>query len=213
MRKEPEANEIYRHFKGNSYQVICIALDSESGAKMVVYQAMYAPYKIFVRSLEMFMSETDHIKYPEARCAYRFTLIGRAGNINLENETECIKFQPVQSGESAIDNAVQLSPGGASSSVNTVQSVTGQKAQPIPTGTAQDEEMMDPQVEAFLDARRMEDKLRILESMHERINNEMINTMAVASDLEIKDGDIETRFEDLRYCLMTLGKFECDRLR
>ena len=81
------------------------------------------------------------------------------------------------------------------------------------TVVIQGEDQLDPQVAAFLDARTCEEKMAILDSMHERITNEMINTMAVASDLEINDGDIEERFDDLRNCLMTLGKFECDRLR
>ena len=44
--------------------------------------------------------------------------------------------------------------------------------------------------------------------MHERITDNMINTMAVASDLEINEGDLETRFDDLRSCLMTMGRFD-----
>ena len=35
-----QANEIYRHFKGNLYKVICIAKDSETLEDMVVYQGM-----------------------------------------------------------------------------------------------------------------------------------------------------------------------------
>ena len=41
----------------------------------------------------------------------------------------------------------------------------------------------------------------------------MINTMAVAVDLEIKDGDVEERYEELKNCLLTFEKYECNILR
>ena len=65
----------------------------------------------------------------------------------------------------------------------------------------------------FLDANSYEQRLNILTSLRNRITDEMINTMAVAVDLEIKDGDVEDRYEELRSCLLTFEKFECNRLR
>ncbi len=66
---------------------------------------------------------------------------------------------------------------------------------------------------AFLDADSYEQRLRILDSLHNRITDDMINMMAVASDLEIKEGDLEDRYMELRDCLRTFEKFECSRLR
>lgn len=71
-RNIPVAGEFYRHFKGNIYQIKSIATDSETGKKMVVYQAMYPPFGMWVRSLEMFMSETAPHKYPECSQQFRF---------------------------------------------------------------------------------------------------------------------------------------------
>ena len=71
-RNIPVAGEFYRHFKGNIYQIKSIATDSETGKKIVVYQAMYPPFGMWVRSLDMFMSETDHQKYPECNQQFRF---------------------------------------------------------------------------------------------------------------------------------------------
>ena len=62
----------YRHFKGNYYQVLNFAEDTETGKTMVVYKALYGERKTYVRELEMFASETDFKKYPEADQKYRF---------------------------------------------------------------------------------------------------------------------------------------------
>ena len=55
--------------------------------------------------------------------------------------------------------------------------------------------------------------LNILAALRSRITDEMINTMAMAVDLEIKEGDVEERYEELRNCLLTFEKYECNRLR
>ena len=43
----------YRHFKGNEYRVLSVALHSETLCPMVVYQALYGGEKIWVRPLNM----------------------------------------------------------------------------------------------------------------------------------------------------------------
>lgn len=62
---------IYRHFKGNRYQVLGVAKHSESGADMVVYRPLYGDQDLWVRPLEMFTEnvEVDGLLQP------RFVLI------------------------------------------------------------------------------------------------------------------------------------------
>ncbi|MDE3840752.1 hypothetical protein C0966_15855 [Bacillus methanolicus] len=48
----------YRHFKGNIYEFICIAIHSETGEKLVIYKDDKG--KIFARPYEMFFDEVEH---------------------------------------------------------------------------------------------------------------------------------------------------------
>lgn len=60
----------YRHFKGNMYEVICVARHSETEEPMAVYKSE-KDGSIWVRPLEMFIEpiEKDGLKQP------RFTFI------------------------------------------------------------------------------------------------------------------------------------------
>ncbi|MBR6380673.1 MAG: DUF1653 domain-containing protein [Lachnospiraceae bacterium] len=72
---------------------------------------------------------------------------------------------------------------------------------------------LDPEVERFLDARTYREKLDILSGLHLRIDDEMINTMAIACGAQVEEGPIEDRYQALKQALVTLEKFECTRLR
>ena len=73
--REIKIHGIYRHFKGDYYLVEDIAFGSETKNKMVVYRRLYGDGSVWVRPLDMFLSEVDHNKYPNVKEKYRFTEI------------------------------------------------------------------------------------------------------------------------------------------
>ena len=64
--------DIVRHFKGNKYEILCFALDSETQAELVVYRALYGELGTWVRPKDMFLSKVDREKYPDVAQEYRF---------------------------------------------------------------------------------------------------------------------------------------------
>ena len=54
---KPIPQGIYRHYKGNLYQVLHTAQHSETEESLVVYRCLYGEYGVWVRPLVMF-SET-----------------------------------------------------------------------------------------------------------------------------------------------------------
>ncbi len=340
MTDIPVKDQIYRHFKGNLYRIVTVAIHSETGERMVVYQALYGDYTVYVRELSMFMGKVDRNRYPDADQEERFKLltqiIGQESGASLQVRTspdEPIRIQAgtdetVQTPETdgdgmpaqaADDNGVQKTgeenreevmgvgeekplpeskAQGQATGAGEDRPLSESKAQgqatgagedrPLPESKAQgqatgagedrplpeskagdqvtgadeqapdwaagdsvqtaaenvqaakaasgdaaehveetkepsdaveggeaEDEMagLDPFLLEFLDADTYRERLNLLAALHVRLTDDMLNTMAVSVDVEIGDGDLETRYEALKNCLLTLEKYECNRVR
>lgn len=190
-RECPVAGEIYRHFKNKLYQIVGVAVHSESKEKLVIYQALYDDFGMYARPYDMFMSEVDRVKYPDVVQKYRFEKVGRAGD-RVSEETD------------VTDNASEEA---NKKSVQTVDNVVQAEE------SVDEEEAPNADLMAFLDAETYEEKRSLLVAMRPRITDRLINDMAAALDISVEEGDLDERFKSLLYCVSKFDEYEITRLR
>ncbi len=193
----PKPNEIYRHFKGNLYKIMTIAKNSETMEEMVVYQALYGNYDIYLRPLDMFMSDVDMEKYPDAAQKKRFQLVSEAFGATGSGSASSTASGSADALASATASGLARN-----DSTDTVQAC--ESAHPL----------LKPEVEAFLDADSVEERRDILISIHSKATQEDITIMSSVMDIEIDSQlDYEERYRQLLHCLDTRSRFETLRLR
>ncbi len=75
------------------------------------------------------------------------------------------------------------------------------------------QEAIDPILMEFLETDTYLEKLELLVQKRHILSSSTVNTMAVALDIELIKDTEEERFEELKDCLITFERFECNRLR
>lgn len=73
--REIKINGIYKHFKNKYYKVEDVAFHSETKEEYVVYRRLYDDGSLWIREKQMFLSEVDHVKYPDVKQKWRFELV------------------------------------------------------------------------------------------------------------------------------------------
>lgn len=196
MNQIPQAGEIYQHFRGKLYRIVALATHTETGEQLVIYQALYGEFQVFARPLSMFLEKVDAKKYPDAAGKDRFMRIPMA-------EAAAVP-QPVPAPS---ENPVELRPA-AMPSESTVESraVAASSENSV-------EPQPDPGLLAFLDADSYEEKLEVFAALEGKVDLHMLNAIAASLDLELSEGSLEEQYDTLKSCLMTLERYECNRLR
>lgn len=177
--------QIYRHFKGNLYQIICVAHHSETEEALVVYQALYGEFGICARPYDMFISEVDREKYPEVEQKYRFECIGQTGPLGMsEKKEEPVHVEGVkkeETKEEEIKEEVDI------------------------------EEGIDPALLEFLNAKTYTQKKEIFSKMKKSADDKLLNDIAVSLDFVLPKGDITAKYEAIYSCINAHARFEVNR--
>lgn len=209
-QKTVNAGEFYKHFKGQLYQVRALAENSEDNTPMVVYQAMYAPFKIWVRPLSTFLEKLDKEKYPDAAQEYRFERI----ILDDRQNTEAAKPDIVQSEKSAaVTNTIHPEEAITVSDEEITDALLSGQVERKLSGKISDNQLSAKGLMIFLDAENYHDKRHIFSSLEPYLNDTMLNNIAVTLDLVLDEGSPEQHFDTILNCLETHEHYECNRLR
>lgn len=210
MERMPKNGELYRHFKNKLYQVLTIATHSETGEQLVIYQALYGEYGVYARPLDMFLSEVDREKYPQAVQKYRFERVDLKGETNEGTNGACSDTEKNVTTAAFIREESHSTESESDQQEKEQQKVCRPE---IRRGRAVTDTGVDPKFMAFLDTDDLDEKYDILLSMRDDITDRMVNNMAVVLDVVIPEGDLYDRYEQLKTCVRTKQRYENFRLR
>lgn len=196
MARQLVIGGFYRHFKDKLYQVKGTAIHSETKEKMVIYQGLYGSYEMYVRPYDMFLSEVDHIKYPDVVQKYRFELIDIKTGKSLEADYEENNQNMESEKSEELEKLEEL-----------------EELEESKESKESEESEEDSKLIRFLDAYDYKEKLDILTSMRGELNDGLIDIMAESIEVAVPEGDITDRYNSLRKCLMAHTKYEGLRLR
>ncbi|MCR5271935.1 MAG: DUF1653 domain-containing protein [Lachnospiraceae bacterium] len=196
-RKAPAPGEKFKHFKNKLYQIVAVATHSETGEKLVIYQALYGDFEVYARPLDMFMSEVDKAKYPDVKQKYRFERIDLSkdlsndlsNGLSEDSSEDSFKKTSEDAGETAKENHADTD---ANSDENTD---------------------VNPILIHFLEADTFKEKYEVLKNAGQNIDDQLVDSLAASMDVVIEDGPIAKRFDELKMCVRTRERFETDRFR
>ena len=183
MERLVRPGQFYKHFKDKLYQIIAVAEHSETGERMIVYQALYGEFRTYVRPYEMFVSEVDREKYPQVTQKYRFELIKSENFGNTDTKPEKSKAAEV------IKEVAVL-------------------CEPDPERTG-----VNPDLLAFLELDTLAEKLEMLRDLRKRIDDHLLDSIAASLDIVVDEGPLPQRYQEVLNCLETMEHFECSRFR
>lgn len=175
--------EIYRHFKGNLYQIVAVAIHSETAEKMVVYQALYGDFRVYVRPYGLFVDRVDQEKYPDAAQDYRF-------------ERVSVPAEGLKGAEDGRKEGKQEA-----------------EREPEPGQKHETEQAPNRLLLAFLEAENPEERIACLREMKGRVSQSDLDSIYVVLDMQAGTGSVEEQLEGVLRFLSVQKRFEGGRLR
>ena len=195
--REIRQGQFYRHFKGGLYQVMAIATHSETKEKMVVYQALYGDYGIYVRLYDMFASEVDHEKYPQVKQVYRFTQVHPEEMVEESDKVEVPDLtleldESMEPEQSAVEEEPK----------KMLEDQPAQEKQDASGG-------INPILLEFLDADTLEEKMHIMTFYRNQMDEALLNSIAISLDLVVDKKGLQETYDEIMNCLSMMKHFEC----
>lgn len=238
MREIPRAGERYRHFKNRDYQIVALARHSETGEWMVVYQALYGDFGVWVRPLSMFLEPVDRKKYPDASQRFRFERVALPGA--QEDGKNCSEYAGGRTGagrqgrpeayvreERPEANARQSRPEAyvrenrpeayvreSRPEVNAWQGRPEADArQGRESGPDREAGALSPLLSEFLDTDSLEKRLEILQRMRGRVGRREVESLCFCLDVKLSGETVEEQLENLAKSLRMQQRYDASRLR
>lgn len=192
MERIVRPGEFYRHFKNKLYQIIAIAVHSETEEPMVVYQALYGDYKTYVRPYDMFVSEVDHEKYPEVTQRYRFERVAPGTGTTAAGS---MIWQAEPEDETAVVFTAGRSGNEPSELVNTASQAP------------------NPYLLEFLDAEGYEKQMECLKHLADTASQSDLDSIYLVLDMKHTGGSVREQVEHIKRYLSMQHHFDGTRLR
>lgn len=236
-REEPKEYEIYRHFKGSFYQIVAVAVHTETKEKMVVYRALKNSMHVFVRPLAMFMSEVDREKYPNVSAKFRFTKIendevnitlGKEIDDNItseinRNETVDITCTKEDNEKNATVDITQTKEDNEKNEAVDIAHQEGVEEKNGGVDITLEDDMdtrkykedgtlvIDPLVERLLDEKEFTKKIEVLQLLRNKCTDEMLTQIAISLDIKLTSDTIEGKYAEILKVLRMHEKYESGR--
>lgn len=186
----PRPGEIFYLTKDKPYQIVTIGIHKETYETMVVYQALYGGFETYVLPLSKFIDEMQ-------------------GDISTIHEPKRDNIDIQEPDNKHIASK-------ANEKENVTPKVDDNENGIIKANDKSDDASQDKVSQvllSFLDADSYSNKLEIITTHINEIDDRLINNMAASLDCTVEDGPMEQRVQGLIYCLKQLSRFEVKRLR
>lgn len=168
------------------YQIVTLAKERISGEKMIVYQQLFEPFAVYVESAKDFYNRMKNDM-----------------NKNVSQQDHETSRETIPGCETSRETI--------SDRETSRETITDCETGSETMNKETEEPEIHPEFRRFLDARSNTERIEILKGMRNIVDDTMINSMAVIMDVEIKDGPIEARFDELLECMQMKHQYEIER--